>query len=597
MKRMQTATALLCAWILLPVPSLAQSAAPFQGAPIVPAGGLYQPYRWRQEPPVNLANSNRLESLIRAGRIYLSLQDAIALALENNLDIELQRYNLRNADAALLRAEAGGAGVPVYDPVASFNYNFAHQTTPQTSSFVTGTNSLVNRVKTANFSIQKGFVTGTTASFGWNNTFSRSNSGRSDFNPSMSSNFSLQITQPLLRGFGWAVNNRNIRVAKNNRQVSDEAFREQVINTVANIVNLYWDLVSYNEDVKVKRQALALAEKLRSDNQKQVEIGTLAPIEVVRAEAQVALSQQDLTISETRLLQQETLLKNALSRTGVASPLLAEARIVPTDQIRVPAVEPVQPIQDLIAEALNNRPDLAQTRLQITNSQISLEGIKSSLKPALDLVGSLQNNGLAGQINALPIPPIPGTNLPPAQRNPNSVDPFFLGGYGTVLSQLFARNFPNYAVGFQLSVPLRNRAAQADMIQNQIALRQQEIRQQQLINQIRLDVTNALIAVQQARATYEAAVKSRIYQEQVLDAEEKKYALGASTIFFVVQAQRDLAQARSSEVAALSNYSKARVALDRATGQVLSAYGVEIEEAKSGHVARGPSPLPPPEKN
>lgn len=597
MKRLQTATAIFCVWILLPLSGLAQMPAPFHGAPLSPAGGLYQPYRWRQEPPVNLSNSSRLESLIRAGRLYLSLQDAIALALENNLDIELQRYNLRNADAALLKAEAGGAGVPVYDPVASFNYNFAHQTTPQTSSFVTGTNSLVNRVKTANFSIQKGFITGTTATFGWNNTFARSNSGRSDFNPSMSSNFSLQITQPLLRGFGWAVNNRNIRVAKNNRQVSDLAFREQVINTVANIVNLYWDLVSYNEDVKVKRQALALAEKLRSDNQKQVEIGTLAPIEVVRAEAQVALSQQDLTISETRLLQQETLLKNALSRTGVASPLLAEARIVPTDLIRVPAVEPVQPIQDLIAQALSSRPDLDQSRVQIENSKISLEGVKSSLKPSLDLVGSLQNNGLAGQINSLPIPPIPGTNLPPSQRNPNSVDPFFLGGYGTVLSQLFARNFPNYGIGFQLNIPLRNRSAQADMIQNQLALRQQEIRQQQLINQIRLDVTNALIALQQARATYEAAVKTRILQEQTLDAEEKKYALGASTIFFVIQAQRDLAQARSSEVAALSNYSKARVALDRATGQVLAAYGVEIEEAKSGKVARGPSPLPPPEQN
>lgn len=597
MKRLQIATAIFCVWILSPLSGFAQMPAPFQGAPLSPAGGLYQPYRWLQEPPVNLSNSSRLESLIRAGRLYLSLQDAIALALENNLDIELQRYNLRNADAALLKAEAGGAGVPVYDPVASFNYNFAHQTTPQTSSFVTGTNSLVNRVKTANFSIQKGFITGTTATFGWNNTFARSNSGRSDFNPSMSSNFSLQITQPLLRGFGWAVNNRNIRVAKNNRQVSDLAFREQVINTVANIVNLYWDLVSYNEDVKVKRQALALAEKLRSDNQKQVEIGTLAPIEVVRAEAQVALSQQELTISETRLLQQETLLKNALSRTGVASPLLAEARIVPTDLIRVPTVEPVQPIQDLIAQALSSRPDLDQSRIQIENSKISLEGVKSSLKPSLDLVGSLQNNGLAGQINALPIPPIPGTNLPPAQRNPNSVDPFFLGGYGTVLSQLFARNFPNYGIGFQLNIPLRNRSAQADMIQNQLALRQQEIRQQQLINQIRLDVTNALIALQQARATYEAAVKTRILQEQTLDAEEKKYALGASTIFFVIQAQRDLAQARSAEVAALSNYSKARVALDRATGQVLAAYGVEIEEAKNGKVARGPSPLPPPEQN
>ena len=590
--RTQSFVAVLCVFLMLaPVPGMAQSAF------TRPVGNLVGRYQWRPEAPANLANSSRLEALIRAGRIYLSLQDTIALALENNLDIELQRYSLRSVDADLLRARAGGGTVPNFDPTATFNYNWQHITNPQTSSFNTGSSSLVNTQKIANFGVSQGFVTGTNVSFAWNNTMSRSNSGRSDFNPYTSANFNLQASQKLLQGFGRALNNRNIRVAKNNLKVSDLAFRQQVIATVSTVIGQYWDLVSFNEDVKVKRQALALAEKLRGDNQKQVEIGTLAQIEVVRAEAQVASSQQDLTVSETRVLQQETILKNALSRTGVASPAVAEAHIVCMDQIRVPDVEPIQPIQDLISGALDERPELGQSKLQVENSKISLAGTKSALKPTLDLVGSLQNSGLAGQINSLPIPPVPGASGTTQARNPNAVDSFFLGGYGTVMSQLFARNFPNYAIGFQLNIPLRNRPAQADMIQTQIALRQEEIKQQQLVNQIRVDVTNALIAVQQARAAYQAAVKSRELQEQTLSAEEKKYALGASTVFLVVQSQKDLAQASSVEVAARSSYTKAKNSLDQATGRTLSANGIQIEEAKSGRVARAPSALPPPGQN
>jgi len=595
MMRTQSVVAVLCVFLMLaPVPGMAQSAAQHFTRPV---GNLVGHFQWRPEAPANLANSSRLEALIRAGTIYLSLQDTIALALENNLDIELQRYALRSVDADLLRARAGGGTVPSYDPLATFNYNWNHLTTPQTSSFTFGTSSLVNTTRTANFGLSQGFVTGTTVGFAWNNTMASQNSGRSDFNPYTNANFNLQATQHLLQGFGLAVNNRFIRVAKNNLKVSDLAFQQQVVTTVSTVIGQYWDLVSFTEDVKVKRQALALAEKLQGDNQKQVEIGTLAPIEVVRAEAQVASSQQDLTVSETRVLQQETILKNALSRTGVASPTVAEAHIVCMDQIVVPEVEPIQPIQDLISSALVDRPELGQDKLQVENSKILLAGYKSALKPTLDLVGSLQNNGLAGQINTLPIPPVPGATGGTQVRNPNNINPFFLGGYGTVMSQLFARNFPNYAIGFQLNVPLRNRSAQADMIQTQIALRQQEIKEQQLVNQIRVDVTNALIAVQQARVGYQAAVKSRELQEQTLSAEEKKYALGASTVFLVVQSQRDLAQAGSIEVAARSSYTKAKNSLDQATGKILSANRIQIEEAMSGKVSRAPSALPPPGQN
>jgi outer membrane protein len=363
-----------------------------------------------------------------------------------------------------------------------------------------------------------------------------------------------------------------------------------VIAAVATVVNLYSDLVSFNEDVKVRRQALSLAEKLYNDNRKQVEIGTLAPIEIVRAEAEVARSQQELTQAETQVLQQETILKNYLSRTGVASPSLADARIVPTDTLRIPDVEAVQPIQDLVARAIENRPELAQTAIQIENARISLEGSKSQLLPSLNLVGSAQNNGLAGERNALFVPQ-PGQALSP-------IEPRLLGGgLGSVWQQILSRNFPDYSVGFQLNIPIRNRAAQADITRDQLTLRQSELRQRQELNQIRVDVQNAVIGLQQSRARYQAAQKSRVLQEQTLDAEQKKYALGASTIFFVIQAQRDLAQAQAAEVAALSTYNRARVALDRATGQILANFDVSIDEAMRGRVSRAPAMIPVVENN
>jgi outer membrane protein TolC len=358
-----------------------------------------------------------------------------------------------------------------------------------------------------------------------------------------------------------------------------------VIETVSAIIGLYWDLVSMNADVRVRKQAVELAEKLYNDNRKQVEIGTLAPIEIVRAEAEVARSQQELTNAETQLLQQETIIKNALSRSGTAAPAIADARIVPTDQIRMPEVENVQPIQDLVALAIQNRPDVTQAQLQIENTKLGIEGSRSQLRPSLDLIASLRNNALAGTVNTLP----PTNPLVPVNRG---VDAFFIGGLPTVLGQVFARNFPDYAVGFQLNVPLRNRSAQADMIRDSLTLRQQEIREQQMINNIRVNVQNSLIALQQARAQFQAAEKNRILQEQTLDAEQKKYALGASTIFFVIQAQRDLAQAQATEVSALSAYARARTNLEAATGQTLTANTIEIDEAVTGSVSRPPALIP-----
>ncbi len=463
---------------------------------------------------------------------------------------------------------------------------WGHRTSPQQNTITTGTTSLVTTSKLFNYGVTEGFATGGSATLSYNNTLANANSPSNNLNPATNSALDLQITQPLLQGFGLALNNRPIKVARNNLRVTDLGFQQQVMNTVAQVVNAYWLLVSFNDNVSVKKQALALSERLYSDNKKQVEIGTLAPIEIVRAEAEVASRQQDLTVAQTNVLQQETLLKNLISRNGIANPTLEDARIVCTDRIRIPDVEPVIPVQDLVAKALDKRPDLAQSRIQIDNTKIVLQGTRNSMLPSLNLFADVRNSGLAGTVNSQPDP---RTGLIPSH---SQLDPFFIGGYGSVLSQLFGRNFPDYSVGVALTIPLRNRAAQADMATQQLNLRQNELSLQKLINSIRSDVANALIGVQQARSQHQAAVKSRVLQEQTLDAEQKKLALGASTIYQVIQAQRDLATAQGLEVSALATYAQARTQLDVATGAVLDANNVEVGEAKVGKVAKPPAPIP-----
>jgi outer membrane protein len=579
---------------------------------------ITRPYEPKAVPPVNLANTGRIESLLRNGKLYLSLQDAIALALENNIDIEVERYLFPLAQADLLRAQAGNStqGIPTttsagstglsatsaqsffllsftngtansfvspnpngYDPTINSTFQWGHITSPQQNTVTTGTTSLVTSSTVANVSVQENFPTGAYASLSFNNTNSDQNSYLNLFNPVTNSYLDLTVSQPLLQGFGLAVNNRPLRVAKNNLRAADIVFKQQVIVTVQTVVQAYWLLVSANEDVEVKRKALALSQKLYSDNQKQVDVGSLAPIEIVRAEAEVASDQQALVSSQTAVLQQETILKNALSRNGLANPAVSSARIATTDRIRIPATESPETIQALFTSAIDNRPELQQSRIQLENQKIVLTGTRNLMLPTLSAFGDLRNTGLAGDPNAL--------SLPGTVQNP-----FFIGGYGSVLGQVFSRNFPNYSVGLQLSIPLRNRSAQANYATASVNLRQSELSVQKLINQIHVDVQNAYITVQQARAQYSAAVKSRILQEQTLDAEQKKYAVGASTPFLVIQAQRDLANAGGAEVVAEATYVQARLQLDVATGRELDVYNIEIDEAKKGRVSRAPGTLP-----
>ena len=627
MDRTRSYLALLCTFLMLASSSglAADQPGPAGGAPgqnnhsqPVSAGphgflgSITRPYRPKLPSAINLGNSARIESLLRGGNLYLSLQDAIALALENNIDLEIQRYGPQVADNYLLRAQAGGfassvstgvfappasvtgaatsAGLQSYvtagatqigiapanlDPTLIGALGFAHNTTPQASSFTTGTSALIQRLETSSLAVQQNLVSGTLVTLGLTNSNVNTNSTRAQINPATNSSLSLSVTQHLLQGFGPALNTRQMRIAKNNREVSDLVFKAQVITTVSAIKNLYWDLVSYNENVRVQRDALAATEALLDNNKKQVAVGTLAPIEIVRAEAEIAAGQQAVTVAETQLLQQETIIKNALSRTGVLSPAIASAHVILTDHIQIPEVEAIAPIQDMMATAESARPELAQLRILLQNQEIAIRGTRSELLPTLDVVGLLTNNGLSGQIG-----PSAGFN------------PFFIGGYSNVLTQLFARNFPTYSLAFNLNVTLRNRTAQADMINGQLVLRQQQLGLQRLQNQVRVDVQNAQIGLQQARAQYQSAIKQRVLQQQTVDAEQKKLAVGASTTYNVILTQRDLVTAQSNEVTAMSAYAKSRVEVDRATGQTLYSNNISLEEAFKGVVSRPPTAIP-----
>jgi len=544
--------------------------------------GFTNRYQPRYVPPISLSNSGRADSLVRAGNLYLSLSDAIALALENNIDVEVSRYSYPLADTALFSANAGGNGVPNLDPVFISNINAAHNTQISASTVTTGQIATTNNNKLFNFGVQQGFITGGTATLGLNSNQSLS-SGAITFNPAYNSSLQLQINQPLLNGFGLALNRRFIRIAKNNIRATDFQFEQQLNTTLNTVIATYWNLVSAALAVGVAQQSLELSQKLLDDNKKQLEIGTMAPLDVQQADQQVATSETNLIIAQTAVEQQEVALKNLLSRNGLGAANFADVHIIATDRITVPDVEPIQPVQDLVAKALDKRPELGQQRLQLENSKITLSATKNSLLPSINLTSTLTNAGLGGEGH-------PSFN--PQTGNFTQPNPFFVGGFGTALGQIFSRNFPTYSIGAQLNIPLRNRSAQAAYITQDLQLRQSELAIQKQINQVRMDVQNALIAVKNARARYQSATKASALAEAVLDSEQKKYALGASTSYAVVQHQTDLATARQAEVTALSTYALAKLQMDQATGTILDNNNVVLDEAKNGRLSKTPSRIP-----
>jgi outer membrane protein TolC len=483
---------------------------------------------------------------------------------------------------------SNGAGVS-YDPTFTSTVNWGHSAQIQTNSVTAGGQSVnIGDTRTRNFGIQQGFVTGGTATLGFNNNSSTTNNANAIFLPAYNSGLSLQATQPLLQGFGLAYNTRNLRVAKNNVRLTDYQFQQQLNTTLNTVISTYWNLVSAALAVGVAQQSLELSQKLLDDNKKQLEIGTMAPLDVQQADQQVATSETNLITAQTAVEQQEVALKNLLSRNGLGAANFADVHIIPTDRISVPDVEPIQPVQDVVAKALDRRPELTQLRIQLDNSKINLSGAHNALLPQFNVVGNVSNPGAGGIFNTTPqINPLTGQVIPRTEPNPDLV-----GGYSNILRQLFGVPTVNYSIGFTVSVPLKNRAAQAAYIQQDLQLRQSELAIQKEVNQIRMDVQNALIAVKNARARYQSATKASALAEAVLDSEQKKYALGASTSYAVVQHQTDLANARQAEVGALSSYALAKLQLDQATGVILENNDIMLDEAKNGRLSKTPSRIP-----
>jgi outer membrane protein len=595
---------------------------------------LLAPYTARHVAPPNVANTPRIDQLLHDGKLYISMNDAVALALENNLDIAIARYNLNIADTDIWRAKAGasilgvnsgvvqntpgggigglgtqvgsgqggtsvaagGAGtgsgglvvstlgngplIASFDPILTGTFQLDQNRTQTVSPFAPPFSD--SHTSTWDFGYQEGFQWGTNLSVGFINTRGTA-SPLSPFQPfttQYNSNFRAQATQHLLQGFGFAPNTRFIQIAKNNREISDVAFRLQITSTVDQIENIYWDLVFAYENVRVQKEQLAFAQKTLSDNQKQVQIGTLAPIEVVRAQSTVATNQQTLTLALTNLELQQLLMKNALSRTLV-DPALADAEVIPTSTMELPAQEAVIPTQDLVNDALGHRPELAEARINLSNTNISNKAIRSSLLPSLDLFAYYQGTGLGGALN-----PNYLCITQPLQCTGNTHP---ATSYSGALGQLVDSTAPDKGVGLTLSIPLRNRTAQATQVRSEFEYRQAQLRIQQIENQIRIEVRNAQFGVQQNRASVASAQAALDLGHQSLDAEQKKYALGASTSTLVLQNQAAMTQAEVTLVSAQAAYEKAEVELDRAIGLLLDHAGIQIADAERGEVTHAPN--------
>ena len=601
------------------------------------------PYIPKHVADPNLANTARIDQLMHDGKLYLSLNDAIALALENNLDIAIARYNLNIADTDVLRAKAGaqilgvnlgvvqntpgggvggigtqvgtgtggttlgaggagaGAGgivgstagglfgppITSFDPIITGTFQSDHASFVPTSPF----QGTFQGTTTANFQYLQGFHWGTNVSVGFNNSRVTSNSGFQSVSPALNSGFQFRLTQHLLQGFGFPANTRFIRIAKNNRELSDVAFRLQILTTVDQIENMYWDLVYAYENQRVKQESLAFSQKTLSDTQKQVEIGSLAPIEAVRAQSTVAADQQALTVAKTNLQLQQLVMKNALSRT-LHDPVLAKADVIPTSTMEVPETEQIQPTEDLVNEALHHRAELVEGRIQLNSQEQSNKALRSSLLPTLDAFAYYGGSGLGGSQNPrsvcqTPDQPFCASPTPDPTLNQFPLTPSV--GYGSTLNQLVNSTAPDKGIGLQLNIPLRNRAAQAIQVRGEFEFRQAQMALQQTENRVSIEVRQAQFAVEQNQASVASARAAVDYARQSLEAEQKKYQFGTSTTTAVLQTRSALATAESTLMSAMAAYEKARVELDRAVGNLLDHAGISIDDAARGQVTRMPN--------
>jgi outer membrane protein TolC len=577
-------------------------------------------------PEPQLANSPRLDQLIRDGKLYISLKDAISLALENNLDISIARYNLPIADTDIMRTKAGasfrgvntgvvqgtpgggiggfgtgapgagaggtsggaggagagaaglvqstlgvGTAVQSYDPAITGNLGIEHMTTPLSNLQIYGVPSLHQNNGVANLSYQQAFPTGTSVTFESDNGRQSTNSIYSSITPQLQAYYRVTVQQQLLAGFGFGPNLRFLRIAKNNKKISDIAFKDQVIATVTQIANIYWDLVSAYEQERVTEQSYSFAGQSLANAQKQLQLEAIPAMDVMRAEAEVSRRDQDLLIAKTNLQLQESLMKNAITK-NLDDPVLESMPVIPTDRSEPSDTLAAKSVQDLIADAQRQRPELTESDIDLQNRQISRQAAKNALLPTLTAVGFYGGTGLAGQLN----PYYYAENM--------SVLPT---GYGGAFQSAFNNSSPDYFVGLNLNIPLRNRVAKADQYRSELEYRQAELRLQQLKKQIRIEVRNAQYALEQSRARVQAARKGRDLAQKTFTIMQKEQELGAGSSFQTLTAQRDLAVAELDLVNANTAYQKSKVELQRATGTTLTDNGIQVQDAVDGVAALG----------
>jgi len=593
------------------------------------------PYTPRYVDAPRLSNTPRLDQLLQDGKIYLSLSDAVTLALENNFDIAIARYNLDIADTDLLRARAGstlrgvstglvtntlggssstitGGGGPggtsagsggsgagasglvlstngagpsplSLDPSLTGAIELQRAKTPESSSLLTGTNSLQQNTNNYNFGYTQGFITGTTFTATYNNSYTTSNSERTSYSPLLSSYFQAELQQNLLQGFGWGINGRFIIQAKNDRRITDSAFRQQLLYTINQVENIYWALVSAYEDVQSKERGLEQSKQLASDNRKQLQIGTLAPLDVVNADSAVASDQQALIASQTNLEYQQLVMKQAIAR-NLEDPTLANAPVIPTDRVSLlPVAEENIPVEDLIRQAYANNPAVEQSVLTIKNDEITLKAVKNGLLPTVNAYAFYSANAIGGSQNANFNC---STSFSSFQACPPGTVPSV--PYSTVFGNLFNGSGPDKGAGVNINIPIRNRQAQADQIRSQLEYRQAQMRLQQIYTQIRIQVINGRFALTNDRAQVQAALAAQAYAAQSLDAEEKKLHLGASTTANVLQMQRNLATSDDNVLSAQAAYAKDRAALYQVVADTLEHYGISLNDATNGTLTQAP---------
>jgi outer membrane protein len=585
-------------------------------------------------------NSVRLSDLVKNGKIYLSLSDALALALENNYDIAISRYYMDLADLDLMRARAGqflqGSGATVnsftqggyssstptgggpggatggsaagsagltlsasgagpapesyMDPSVTANLQF-DRATQVSSSFFTGGSSTAN---TYDFAYNQGFVTGTAFQLGWNNKKSTSTNSTTTFSPEFDSSFKAQVTQHLLQGAGIWINKRFVYQAQNNRRITDSTFRQQILYTVNQVENIYWGLVNAYEDVQAKQQALEQSSKLSADNRKQLEIGTLAPLDVVNSDSAVASDKQALISSQSTLNYQQQIIKQAIAR-NLNDPALVAATIIPTDRVSIAEIpEETQSVDDLVQLAFKNSPVLEQAALALKNDAISLRGAKNGLLPTVDVFGYMSGAGVAGTVSPnlscgfYKPGECPTSDASLAKNNAAVYTYVPATGYGSALDSSFNNSSPDKGFGFNVTIPIRNRTAQAEQAAALIQYRQAELRLEQLYTQIRMNVVNAQFALTNDRAQVQASIAGHDYAQQSLDAEVKKLRLGASTTAGVLLQQKNMANAQNSLLSAQAAYARDRAGLYQTLASTLEHYGINLQEAATGNISAAP---------